>query len=84
MSETKEDHPTIIISDISAEDVRSIVEFSYQGEVRIPVENISNLLDAAQLLRISGLMEVSIFLSGIVHFGVNTVVYSEKPNLRIS
>ncbi|XP_015116104.1 uncharacterized protein LOC107040504 [Diachasma alloeum] len=58
LSETKEDHPTIIISDISADDVRSIVEFSYQGEVRIPVDNITNLLDAAQLLKISGLMEI--------------------------
>ncbi|XP_063987142.1 uncharacterized protein LOC135167656 isoform X1 [Diachasmimorpha longicaudata] len=58
LSETSEDHPTIIISDIAADDVRSIVEFSYQGEVRIPVENITNLLDAAQLLKISGLMEI--------------------------
>uniref|UniRef100_A0A0C9QY18 Bab1_0 protein n=1 Tax=Fopius arisanus TaxID=64838 RepID=A0A0C9QY18_9HYME len=58
LSETMEDHPIIIISDISANDVRSIVEFSYHGEVRIPVENISNLLEAAQLLRINGLMEI--------------------------
>ncbi|XP_043286684.1 uncharacterized protein [Venturia canescens] len=57
-SQTNEEHATIILSDISAQDVRSIVEFSYHGEVRTPVENISNLLEAAHSLRICGLMEI--------------------------
>ncbi|XP_012279259.1 uncharacterized protein LOC105699101 [Orussus abietinus] len=58
LSQATEDHPTIIISDISARDIRSIVEFTYHGEVRIPVENIGNLLDAAHSLKICGLMEI--------------------------
>ncbi|XP_034951208.1 uncharacterized protein [Chelonus insularis] len=58
LSETPEDHPTIIISDISPQDMKSIVEFSYRGEVRIPVENINSLLEAAHLLKICGLMEI--------------------------
>ncbi|KAK0075165.1 hypothetical protein PV325_007282 [Microctonus aethiopoides] len=58
LSESTEDHPTIIISDISPEDMRSIVEFSYHGEVKIPVESISHLLDAAHSLKICGLMEI--------------------------
>ena len=58
LSQATEDHPTIILSDISAQDVRSIVEFSYHGEVRIPVDNISDLLEAAHSLKICGLMEV--------------------------
>ncbi|XP_015586107.1 uncharacterized protein LOC107263425 isoform X2 [Cephus cinctus] len=58
LSQVNEDHPTIILSDISPQDVRSIVEFTYHGEVRIPVENISNLLDAAHSLKICGLMEI--------------------------
>lgn len=53
-----EDHPTIILSDISAQDIKSIIEFIYHGEVRVPVENISSLLDAARSLKICGLIEV--------------------------
>ncbi|XP_066597084.1 uncharacterized protein [Prorops nasuta] len=58
LSQVNDDHPTIILSDISAQDVRSIIEFTYHGEVRIPVENISSLLDAARSLKICGLIEI--------------------------
>ncbi|XP_008210950.1 uncharacterized protein LOC100121492 isoform X2 [Nasonia vitripennis] len=58
LSQVNDEHATIILSDISPQDVRSIVEFSYNGEVRIPVENINNLLDAAHSLKICGLMEI--------------------------
>lgn len=55
-----EDHPTIILSDVSLQDIKSIIEFAYHGEVRVPVENISNLIDTARSLKISGLIDVSI------------------------
>lgn len=55
-----DDHPTIILSGVSAEDVRAIVEFTYQGEAHVPEENIRNLLEAARFLKITGLMEVNL------------------------
>ncbi|XP_012150886.1 uncharacterized protein LOC100876849 isoform X2 [Megachile rotundata] len=58
LSQVNEDHPTIILSDISAQDIKSIVEFTYHGEVRVPVDNISSLLDAARSLKICGLIEI--------------------------
>ncbi|CAK9829228.1 Protein bric-a-brac 1 [Anthophora retusa] len=58
LSQVNEDHPTIILSDISAQDIKSIIEFTYHGEVRVPVENISSLLDAARSLKICGLIEI--------------------------
>ena len=58
LSQVNEDHPTIILSDISAQDIKSIVEFTYHGEVRVPVENFNSLLDAARSLKISGLIEI--------------------------
>lgn len=58
LSQVNEDHPTIILSDISAQDIKSIIEFTYHGEVRIPVENINSLLDAARSLKICGLIEI--------------------------
>nr|XP_033328284.1 uncharacterized protein LOC117221433 [Megalopta genalis] len=59
LSQVNEDHPTIILSDVSAQDIRSIVEFIYHGEVRVAVENISSLLDAARSLKICGLIEIN-------------------------
>ncbi|XP_047345726.1 uncharacterized protein LOC124947510 isoform X1 [Vespa velutina] len=58
LSQVNEDHPTIILSDISAQDIKSIIEFTYHGEVRIPVENINSVLDAARSLKICGLIEI--------------------------
>ena len=58
LSQVNEDHPTIILSDISAQDIKSIIEFTYHGEVRVPVENFNSLLDAARSLKISGLIEI--------------------------
>jgi hypothetical protein len=55
-----EDYSTIILSDISPQDIKSIIEFIYHGEVRVPVEDISSLLEAARSLKISGLVDVSV------------------------
>lgn len=60
LSQVTEDCPTIILSDISPEDIKLIIEFIYHGEVRIPVENINNLLETARSLKINGLLDVSI------------------------
>lgn len=65
LSQVNEDHPTIILSDISAQDIKSIIEFTYHGEVRVPVDNISSLLEAARSLKICGLIEID----GLDDFG---------------
>ncbi|CAL1675979.1 unnamed protein product [Lasius platythorax] len=61
LSQVTEDCPTIILSDISPQDIKSIIEFIYHGEVRIPVDNINSLLEAAQSLKISGLVDINGF-----------------------
>ncbi|XP_050446444.1 uncharacterized protein LOC126849037 isoform X1 [Cataglyphis hispanica] len=61
LSQVTEDYPTIILSDISPQNVKSIIEFIYHGEVRIPVDNINSLLEAAQSLKISGLVDINGF-----------------------
>lgn len=58
LNQVHEDSPTIILSEISARDVQFIVDFIYNGEVSVPVENIGSLLEAAHSLKIRGLMEV--------------------------
>lgn len=62
-----EDYPTIILSDISPQNIKLIIEFIYHGEVRIPVDNINSLLEAAQSLKISGLVDVSVKLLSTVN-----------------
>jgi len=61
-SQVTEDYSTIILSDISPQDIKFIIEFIYHGEVRVPVEDISSLLEAARSLKISGLVDVSVAL----------------------
>lgn len=60
LTQVNEDHPTVILCDISAEDIKAIIEFIYRGEVRVPVQNIGSLLKAARSLKIYGLIEVCI------------------------
>ncbi|KYN04423.1 Protein bric-a-brac 1 [Cyphomyrmex costatus] len=59
LSQVTEDYPTIILSDISPQDIKSIIEFIYHGEIRVPVENINSLLEAARSLKINGLINVN-------------------------
>lgn len=68
LSQVTEDYPTIILSDISSQDIKSIIEFIYHGEIRVPVENISSLLEAARSLKISGLVDVSVKLLFVVNY----------------
>lgn len=53
-----DDHPVIILTGMSAECVRGIIEFIYQGEAYFPANIIKNVLDTAFYLKIAGLMEV--------------------------
>lgn len=65
MSEAKEDHPTIIISGVSADDVRLIVEYCYSGQLPILPDGFDSLSEAATLFQINGLMTVSLIKENI-------------------
>ncbi|XP_011692451.1 PREDICTED: uncharacterized protein LOC105452758 [Wasmannia auropunctata] len=58
LSQVTEDYPTIILSDISPQDIKLIIEFIYHGEIHVPVENIRSLFEAARSLKISGLHDI--------------------------
>lgn len=59
MSTVQSSHPVVVLSGMSAEDVKSIIEFVYRGELNVKAERFSSVLKAAETLKISGLMEVS-------------------------
>ncbi|XP_008558675.1 uncharacterized protein LOC103579144 isoform X1 [Microplitis demolitor] len=57
LKDAYDDHPTIIISDVSAEIMKIIIEFCYTGQLSTPSINTKSLLDAAYFLQISALSE---------------------------
>ncbi|KAG8224609.1 hypothetical protein J437_LFUL009174 [Ladona fulva] len=57
---TAEDtYPTLILSDVSAEDIRAVLEFVYRGELCIMANRFASVLKVADDLKIRGLSEVS-------------------------
>ncbi|XP_015177049.1 PREDICTED: protein abrupt isoform X2 [Polistes dominula] len=56
-------HPTIILKDVTASDVASLLRFMYYGEVNIGQEQLAGFLQTAQSLQVRGLADVN---SGIV------------------
>ncbi|XP_054276400.1 uncharacterized protein LOC128995414 [Macrosteles quadrilineatus] len=48
----------VILCGISAEDLRSIMEFVYKGELNVSSERFVSILHAAETLKITGLMSV--------------------------
>ncbi|KAJ6640059.1 Protein tramtrack, alpha isoform, partial [Pseudolycoriella hygida] len=54
-----EKDPIIIMKDCKFEDVKSLIEFMYKGEINVEHNNLASLLKTAEELRIKGLAEVS-------------------------
>ncbi|KAH8289560.1 hypothetical protein KR054_007165, partial [Drosophila jambulina] len=48
-------HPVIIFKFIKFEDLNSIIEFMYQGEVNVQQEALQSFLQTAELLAVQGL-----------------------------
>ncbi|CAG4937712.1 unnamed protein product [Colias eurytheme] len=52
-------HPVIILKDVSADDILSLLSYMYQGEVFIEESKLSSFLHTAALLQIKGLTGVT-------------------------
>lgn len=52
-------HPIIIMRDVKWEEMKSIVDFMYKGEINVSQEQIGPLLKIAEMLKIRGLAEVN-------------------------
>ncbi|XP_049829623.1 protein bric-a-brac 2-like isoform X2 [Schistocerca gregaria] len=59
LSGVEDAHPIIILSEMCVEDIQSVIEFVYRGELSVTAERFSSVLKVAEELRIRGLMEVS-------------------------
>lgn len=52
-------HPIVILKDVSYADLTAMLEFMYRGEVNVPQEQLSTLLQTADALKIRGLGSLS-------------------------
>lgn len=48
-------HPVIILKDVKPEEIMSLLNFMYQGEVNVKQEDLSTFLKVAKMLQIKGL-----------------------------
>ena len=55
LKQSKHPHPIIYMRGIATDDLASIVEFIYQGEVSVYQENLENFMAIAQELKVKGL-----------------------------
>ena len=50
-------HPIVILKDVKFNDLKSIIDFIYCGEVSIPQDQLNSLLKTAETLKIKGLAD---------------------------
>ena len=56
IQETKQSQPILYIDGIHSSDLQNVLEYVYQGEVRISQEDLNRFLRVAQKLKLEGLM----------------------------
>ena len=54
--ETKQSQPVIVLNGISHSDIVNVLDYVYEGEVRIHQEDLDNFLNVAQRLKLEGLL----------------------------
>ncbi|XP_023211777.1 protein abrupt-like [Centruroides sculpturatus] len=52
-------HPIIILSGVKYSDLKSVIDFVYHGEINIDQDQLSAVLQTAELLKINGLAELN-------------------------
>lgn len=51
-------HPIVILKDVQYNDLKTMVDFMYYGEVNVSTEQLPQILKTAEMLKIKGLAEM--------------------------
>uniref|UniRef100_A0A182TUQ2 BTB domain-containing protein n=1 Tax=Anopheles melas TaxID=34690 RepID=A0A182TUQ2_9DIPT len=51
-------HPIVILKDVQYNDLKTMVDFMYYGEVNVSTEQLPQVLKTAEMLKIKGLAEM--------------------------
>ena len=57
LKSNKHSHPMICLAGVNSNEINSILDYIYNGEVQICQENLDKFLDVAQRFHIEGLMQ---------------------------
>ncbi|XP_039284594.1 zinc finger and BTB domain-containing protein 44 isoform X3 [Nilaparvata lugens] len=57
LSEHYNQHPIVILKDVKFEELQSILEYMYRGQVNVTQEQLGHFLKAAEMLQVKGLSE---------------------------
>ena len=52
MRDSSSDNPTVVLPDVSATTLRSLIAFVHTGEVQVTEEHLDPLLEAARMLQV--------------------------------
>ncbi|XP_046432045.1 protein tramtrack, alpha isoform-like [Neodiprion fabricii] len=76
LTENEHPHPMIVLHNIDADDLRSLMTFMYCGEVQVFQNDLKKLLEIADTLEITGLQQIQELDSPAVRFGVKNYLGS--------
>ncbi|XP_032511313.2 broad-complex core protein isoforms 1/2/3/4/5-like [Danaus plexippus] len=82
-------HPVIILKDVSADDIVSLLSYMYQGEVFIEESKLTSFLHTAALLQVKGLTGVTqqnenVFTSNAANKLYTQLTISSKPYFSVA
>lgn len=76
------EHPIVILRDVKAEDMESLLRFMYNGEVHIGQEQLSDFLKTAQLLQVRGLADVTGPTPRLAASAINSTLSASTPAIQ--
>ncbi|KAJ9574752.1 hypothetical protein L9F63_008066, partial [Diploptera punctata] len=75
-------HPIVILKDVKYNDLKTMVDFMYYGEVNVSQDQLPAILKTAEMLKIKGLAEMpESNIAGSVHMSKSLSVSSDKAEL---
>ncbi|XP_046747833.1 protein jim lovell-like isoform X2 [Diprion similis] len=82
LTENEHPHPMIVLHNIDADDLRSLMTFMYCGEVQVFQNDLKKLLEIADTLEITGLQQIQEIDSPAVRFCVKNLLGSNGEHDR--
>eukprot|EP00092_Neocalanus_flemingeri_P010522 GFUD01011337.1.p1 GENE.GFUD01011337.1~~GFUD01011337.1.p1 ORF type:complete len:299 (-),score=51.12 GFUD01011337.1:252-1148(-) len=77
-TKNKQGHPLLYLRGVESTELASVMDFIYQGEVKVPQTELSNFLDVAQDFGVKGLMNIGKFPENVA----NKKARIKKPKVK--
>lgn len=74
-------NPVIVLHNVSADDIKAVLQFIYKGQCVVTREQLPSLLSVAKLLKIQGLCDMKVSTYSFHSYFL--AVHFEKKNINI-